>query len=159
MRDHPLPAIDLGHRDAAFGKPLADPRHDGFVLRHRDVKHAREGDARDVVFGGAKSARQHDDIGPLERAAQHRRQLRHVVSHDGLHADVVADGVEQFGDEERVGVDAEGSQHFAANSDDARAHNVTNCSADLQVRREGKPKGLHYMRASANIQTRSARFA
>ena len=84
-----------------------------------ESEHARDGVARHVVFGRTEPAGDDDEIGPRQRALDDARQLADVVGDDRLEADVVADGVQPLGDEQRVGVDAKRRQHLAA---DARMH-------------------------------------
>ena len=49
-------------------------------------------------------------------------ELPDVVAHHSLHADVAADRIEMFGDEQGIGVDAKGRQHLGADGDDTGSH-------------------------------------
>src|SRR4029453_15967287 len=67
-------------------------------------------------------------------------RLVYSVADDGLQPDVVADGVQPLGDEQRVRVDAKRRQHFAADRQDAGLqaitrlpdYPITQCERDAQ---------------------------
>src|SRR6185295_8150167 len=65
----------------------------------------------------------HDQIDNSKDAFQDPYKLVGRVSDDGLEADVAPDGVETVGDEQGVGVDAEGRQQLASNGDNTSVHN------------------------------------
>src|SRR5207247_1451313 len=100
----------------------ADTFDRGVVHVEGHTEDASHGVAGDIVLGRTEAAGEHDEIGPLERSAELRRELVDIVAHDGLEAHVVADGVQPFGDRKRVRVDAKRRQQLAADGDDAGTH-------------------------------------
>ena len=77
-----------------------------FVDVQRQLKDARNRVASHIVFGRAEAAGEHHHVRPFQRAAELFGELIDVVADNDLRTHVDADGVELFGDDERVGVEA-----------------------------------------------------
>ena len=78
--------------------------------------------AREVVLGGAQTAGKQHDLSPGERDAAGLQQMLGAVAHDGLEDDFHPELVEPPGQEQGIGVLAEGRQEFGADGYDLSVH-------------------------------------
>ena len=80
------------------------------------------GIAGDVVLGGSEAAGENQDGGAAHGVAHLRGQAVAVVADDALGDHFDAELVQLIGEVERVGVEAIGSEHLAADRDDFGVH-------------------------------------
>ena len=111
-----------GHGDAARGEALVQVGENGGIGMDLDAERGGCGLAGEVVFGGPEAAGEEDDVGARDGDAGGSGEVSEVVADDGLEGDLDAEVVEAGGEEEGVGVLAEGGEHLGAGSDDFSDH-------------------------------------
>ena len=97
------------HGDAALGEAFVERGHGVGVFVEFDAERVGDAVAGEVVFRWAEAAGGDDDVGAGERDADGGGEVLAVVADDGFEGDGDAEVVEAFGEEEGVGVGAEGA--------------------------------------------------
>ena len=94
----------------------------GGVAAQSERERFGNGFAGEVVFRGAESAHEDENVNAAESGADGVDQVFKAVANDGLESDGDADLIELFSEIERVGVLTPGSEHLGADGDDLGFH-------------------------------------
>ena len=110
------------HLVAAFGEALFELRNDFRIALQFQAERIGHRFASEVIFGGAEAAREDDDVRTPHGEFGGCREPFGVVAHNAFEAHFHAQVIQLFGEVERVGVLAMGSQHLRADGDDLGVH-------------------------------------
>jgi len=122
LNDVSLLEVVVGHEDAALGEAGGELDDESGVATDGDAEGFSDGFAGEVVFGGSEAAGDEDEVSAGEGGADGGDEVALAVADDGLEVDGGADLVELLGEEERVGVLAEGGEELGADGDDFGFH-------------------------------------
>jgi hypothetical protein len=110
------------HDHLARGEAFVEGSEEGVVGMEADAERGGDGFAGQVVFGGAKASGEEDDVGTGDGDGGGRGEVGEIVADDSFEGDLHAEIVEALGEEEGVGVLAEGREHLGTGSNDFSDH-------------------------------------
>ena len=111
-----------GHLHAALGEALFKSRDHVRIALQFQPQRIGHRFARQVIFRGAKAARENDNVRTPHREFGGRSQSFAVVAHNALEAHFNAQFIQLFGEIERVGVLAMGSKQLRPDGNDLGVH-------------------------------------
>ncbi len=150
FRNHRLAHIDLGHFAVQSAKASLDVTKDVVVAQQFAAQKFRNSFAREVVLGGAKSARCDHELHAIQRVAKCLAQQIAVVADNRLSHHLNANFVQLLRQEERIGVKPVRREQLRTHCDYFRFHRVN-------YPRSGKPRTSQSSVKSAPVVARIAR--
>lgn len=112
------------HDHLACSEAFVEGGESRVVHMDADVESCGDSFAREIVFSGAETAGEENDIGAFDGNSRCASEMDEAVTNDGFEGDLNAQVVEAAGQVKRVGVLAVGSEHLGANCDDFSDHGM-----------------------------------
>ncbi len=121
-QDVGLLGIVGGHLHAALSEAFFKPRDHLRIALQFQAQRVGHRFARQIIFRGAEATGENDNVRTPHREFGRRGQSFAVVAHNGLEAHFDAQFIQLFGEIERVGVLAMGSEQLRPNGNDLGVH-------------------------------------